>query len=152
MLEMGRSMLEMGRRNSHVQGCSCFPAPPPGLPSPSHRFRVGGSEDPGPDPEYKAVPAIGALDSRCVACGQSPEGGRHLRRTCLAAAPRTAPPGGPGAGRAKRRELGAGGTFSLRAGCWAPAKGARKPPPVRAGAQAQSWADPPVAGGWLVNL
>lgn len=126
-----------GPCSSHVQGCSLLPPPLPPKP---------GARGPGRPPAHKAAPVIGALEPRCAACGRVTEGGRHLRRTCLAAAAGTAR-AGRGAGRG---EPSAGTWCGRNAGCarrWAPAK-APESLPLR-GRRA---AAPPAAGGWLVNL
>ncbi|CAN0346349.1 unnamed protein product [Rangifer tarandus platyrhynchus] len=98
-----------------------------GLPSPSRRFGGGGREDPGPDPQHKAAPVIGASDSRRAACGRVSGGRPAPAEDVPGSGPENSPSWGAGGGASRTRELGAGGT-ARPLGRWAPAKCAGNPP------------------------
>lgn len=125
-----------GPCSSPVQGCSLLPSPLPPEP---------GARGPGRPPAHKAAPVIGALEPRCAACGRVTGGGRHLRRTCLAAAAGTTRAGRGRGGASRARELGEGGR---------PAAPGAGPPPRRRKASPSAGAEPPrrlpLGAGWLI--
>lgn len=120
------------RRPSHVQGCSGPRRPSPRAAS-SSRPSLG-REDHGRDPAHKAVPVIGALESRCLRGLWT-----RLRReasTCGGRAwqpPREQPVLGGGPGGAGRAERG-NSVREGRPGCTqaGPPPGRRKASPPRA--------------------